>query len=99
MIEHHRRVISKPGTYLKGQRLSITRAPITRPILWNDELQIGRDIKIDHKQGVIIFLKDVEIESWIGVEFDFDNPEGKGEEVTQKKKWWWKLVFWRKKKV
>ena len=98
MIEHHRRVIGKPGVYLKGQRLSITRAPITGFILCNDELQIGRHIQLDRKEGVITFLKDVEIKSWIGAEFDFDNPHGQGGEMHQKGRPWWHEVFEKGKK-
>ena len=88
MIEHHRRVIGKPGTYLKGQRLSITRAPITGAILWNDELKEDEDFEIDPGEGVMIFLRDVEVKSWIGIEFDWDNPE---EKLVEKRPWWKKI--------
>ena len=98
MIEHHRRVIGKPGSYLKGQRLSISRAPVSGAILWNDELEEDEDFKIDPKQGVIIFLRDVEVKSWIGIEFDWDNPEEEGEETTGKRKGLWRKIFRRKGK-
>lgn len=89
MIEHHRRVIGKPGIYREGDQLSITRAPITDFTLWNDELKEGRDFKLNPDQGVIIFLKDTEVESWIGVEFRWNSPE----ERKVEKRPWWKRIF------
>ena len=93
MIEHHRRVICKPGTHLKDERLSLTRAPLTNFKLWNDELKEGEDFTLDLDQGVLIFLRNVKIKSYIGVEFKFDNPEGEKEKVDQKGRKWWHRIF------
>lgn len=84
MIEHHRRVIGKPGTYLKGQRLSITRAPITEFVLCNDELKAGEHFEINSKQGVITFLKDIKVKESLRAEFDF-SPQPPTEEKRREK--------------
>lgn len=89
MIEHHRRVIGKPGVYHKGDRLSLTRAPITDFTLWNDEIKEGKDFEVDLKQGVITFLDNVRLGSFLAVEFKWNNPE---EKRIEKRPWWKRIL-------
>lgn len=85
MIEHHRRVIGKPGVYQKGQRLSITRGPVTGFVLRNDELKEGEHFEINSKQGVITFLKHIKVKESLRAKFDF-SPQPPTEEEKRREK-------------
>jgi len=64
------RKIAKKGKFVKGQRISIGRAPVKNfKMLTN-----FKDFSFDPQSGVITILKDIELNEPIVVEFDFTPP-------------------------
>jgi len=75
------RKIAKKGKFVKGQRISIGRAPVENfKMLTN-----FKDYSFDKNSGVITILKDTELKEDLRVEFDF-TPPPKPEPPTEDEK-------------